>query len=358
MVGAGIVGCALAAFLAEGGASVVLVERDEVASGASGRNSGLVQHPMEAELVPLFAETVGHYRDLGEHGFAFPATPSDVLVLAGDPAELADELALLRREFPELRAEALAPGEPARLEPAVAPELAGMRMETGYTVPPAAATRAFAARARAAGARVVTGSDAALEDGVLRVAGAPVPAGSVVVATGPWTPALLDPSGAWRPIVARWGVVAELRLPAAPRRSLEEAGVEMLLAPGADLPPLFSLVTAGGVSSLGSTFLARRPDPDSTVPQLVARGARFVPAVADAPVGPVRSCARPVSQDGRPLLGRAPGHDGVYVAAGHGPWGISLGPASARRVADLVLRDDAVDLPAAFDPARFGPLPA
>jgi D-amino-acid dehydrogenase len=42
----------------------------------------------------------------------------------------------------------------------------------------------------------------------------------------------------------------------------------------------------------------------------------------------------------------------VFVAAGHGPWGISLGPASARMVADLVLgRGPAI--PAAFDPSRF-----
>jgi glycine/D-amino acid oxidase-like deaminating enzyme len=53
-----------------------------------------------------------------------------------------------------------------------------------------------------------------------------------------------------------------------------------------------------------------------------------------------------------PLLGRAPGREDVYVAAGHGPWGISLGPASARRVADLVLGRSA-DLSPAFDPARF-----
>ena len=66
----------------------------------------------------------------------------------------------------------------------------------------------------------------------------------------------------------------------------------------------------------------------------------------------VRACARPLSADGRPLLGRAPGRDDLYVAAGHGPWGISLGPASARLVADLVLGRATAPL-AAFDPARF-----
>jgi glycine/D-amino acid oxidase-like deaminating enzyme len=42
----------------------------------------------------------------------------------------------------------------------------------------------------------------------------------------------------------------------------------------------------------------------------------------------------------------------VFVAAGHGPWGVSLGPASARLVADLVL-DRGAGPWRAFDPGRF-----
>ena len=111
-------------------------------------------------------------------------------------------------------------------------------------------------------------------------------------------------------------------------------------------------MTTGAVSALGSTFLPERPDADALAPRLREHGARFVPALAETPAGAVRACARPLSADGLPLLGRAPGRDGVYVAAGHGPWGISLGPASARLVADLVLGRTA-EPPAAFDPGRF-----
>jgi glycine/D-amino acid oxidase-like deaminating enzyme len=67
----------------------------------------------------------------------------------------------------------------------------------------------------------------------------------------------------------------------------------------------------------------------------------------------VRACARPQSSDGRPLVGIVPGRRNLYVCAGHGPWGISTGPASARMIADLVLgRGPAI--PAELDPARFG----
>jgi glycine/D-amino acid oxidase-like deaminating enzyme len=351
IIGAGIVGCATAAFLAEAGADVLLVEREAIAAGASGRNSGIVQHPMEPVLLPLFTETVAHYRDLAAHGFALPAEPNGLLMLAEDEAALAPDLAALRGGYPELAPEALAPGEPARLEPAISPRVAGVRVHTGFAVPPAAATAAFAARADAAGARIRTGAPAALADGGLSVDGTHVPAGTVVVAAGPWTPALVDPAGTWRPITPLWGVNVEVALAAPPRHTLEEVGIDELIAAGGAPPPLFSLVTADGTSSLGSTFLADEPDAAVLAPQLRKNGARFVPALADTPIASVRACARPLSADGRPLLGHAPGRDDVVVAAGHGAWGISLGPASARLVADLVLGRGAP--PPAFDPARF-----
>jgi glycine/D-amino acid oxidase-like deaminating enzyme len=78
-----------------------------------------------------------------------------------------------------------------------------------------------------------------------------------------------------------------------------------------------------------------------------------VPALANAPLVGVRSCARPVSVDGRPLVGAIPWLDHVLVAAGNGPWGISTGPATARMIADLVLGNDAA-VPARLAAERFG----
>jgi glycine/D-amino acid oxidase-like deaminating enzyme len=75
----------------------------------------------------------------------------------------------------------------------------------------------------------------------------------------------------------------------------------------------------------------------------------------------LRACARPLALDGRPLVGPVPGADGLFVAAGHGPWGISTGPASAAHVAALVLGEPdprEPDVRAATDAARFGVPPA
>jgi glycine/D-amino acid oxidase-like deaminating enzyme len=78
----------------------------------------------------------------------------------------------------------------------------------------------------------------------------------------------------------------------------------------------------------------------------VERGARYVPARASARVHATRACARPLSADGLPLLGPVAGVEGLVLATGHGPWGVTLGPASARLVADGLLGRPAEIAPA------------
>jgi glycine/D-amino acid oxidase-like deaminating enzyme len=337
---------------------VTLLERTEIAAGASGRNSGVVQHPFDPVLVELHLETVESYRAID--GLAIPPEPAGLLSVTHDVDGVRRLAESIGASHAHLGPRFIDPDEMRTLEPSLAPGVAACRLEIGFPVGPATATRAFAARAERDGVEIRLGAEAGLwrRDGRIEgviVGGERLPAADVVVAAGPWTPAIVDASGGWRPIVPRWGVVVPVTLEAPPRHVLEEA--EISIEPGAatddEAGHALSLVTADGISSLGSTFLVERPDPVRTVPSLIRRGARFVPAIADAPLGSPRSCARPLSLDGRPLVGRVPGTDGLWVAAGHGPWGISTGPASGRMVADLV--DGRLGSPpAALDPARFG----
>jgi len=64
VIGGGIVGTSAAAFLAEAGARVLLVEREGLASAASGANSGVVQHPFDPILAALYRSTIDLYRQL------------------------------------------------------------------------------------------------------------------------------------------------------------------------------------------------------------------------------------------------------------------------------------------------------
>jgi glycine/D-amino acid oxidase-like deaminating enzyme len=333
VIGGGIVGCALAAFLAEAGASVVLYEREALAAGASGRNSGVLQHPFDSELVELYEESLRHYRELD--GFALPEHASGLLIVS--PGELRTE------RFAGLEPQLLEDAREA--EPGLAEGLRAIRYDTGRPVPPAAAANAFAERARAAGADIRVGRPARVNlesgraSGVL-VDGSHEPAGAVAVAAGPWTPEALGIG--WAPISPLWGVVVDVELEAPPRHTLEESGIDALK--DSTSGELFSVVTARGISAVGSTFLEEAPDMHAWAPRLLERGRRFLPALAGVRPRGVRACARPRSVDGRPLLGGLPGIEGLAVASGHGAWGVTLGPASARLVADGLLGRD-VEIP-------------
>ena len=352
IIGGGIVGCAAAAFLADAGVKVEVYERDEVGSAASGRNSGSIQHPFDPVMAELHAETLRHLRDLPE--FELPPSPAGVLMLAPDRAALEPSAAEIERDSPELEPALLEPADVRSLEPAVADGMWACRLETGYPVAPLSATRAFARRAYAAGARFHEGETAwpwvtrGRARGVLS-AGVRRPAGAVLVAAGPWTPELVDPTRTWRPIVAVWGVVADVELKDPPRHVLEEAGVEEVAAGRGG--PIFSLVAADGQVSVGSTFLADPPDPATWAGPLRRGGERFVPSLAGAKVLGARACARPQSLDGRPLVGELRGNEGLWVAAGHGPWGISTGAATARVAVDALL--ERAELPEPLSVARL-----
>ena len=271
-----------------------------------------------------------------------------MLYVSADEAAVRHVDASLDDAFPGLD-RVVAHGSGLRaIEPSLAPELWGCRVAIGYPVAPAASTYAYATIAERRGVRVRMGRTAALDrrgDAVVGVIvdGQPIPADAVLVAAGPWSPALIDPTGTWRPIRERWGVVIETELANGPSHVLEEAEIGAAIGTRSNLTEDetdlvdFSLVPLDGVASVGSTFLAREPDPGAWMERILTRASAFVPAVADAPVRGTRACARPQSVDGRPLIGRVPDMPGSFICAGHGAWGISTGPASARLIADGIL---------------------
>lgn len=342
VIGGGIVGASAACFLAEAGASVVLVERSRLAAAASGRNSGSVQHPFDPPLARLHALTVDLYRELGAQDpeFILPPEPAGLLLLSDREDALERAAVSIGQRAPELKPRVLSPTEAQQLEPALAAGLAGCLLETGYPVSPASATLAFGRRAERAGARIMVGEEATPVVGAGRVAGVRLSSGAelacdqVLVAAGPWSPAMVPGWASAPPIRPVWGVVVSVRLESPPRRLLEELGIDQ---PGAIVPSMFSLITADSTSSVGSTFLDHEPDPHAIAPVVLERAAEFVPSLRDARPESVRACARPISFDGRPIVGPLPGVEGLFVCAGHGPWGISAGPASAAMVSHEML---------------------
>lgn len=329
IIGAGIVGCSTAYFLAREGVRVTVHDPAGIGAGASGRNNGIVEHPYDTPSAPLFHESVELMREL--LGDAMPRDPAGALLLAGDEPSARDLLTHYS-QFPELAAELLDPDGVRAKEPVLAGGLWGCMLRTGYPISPLEATTAVAARAREAGARFALGAPVGLER--LRAG-----AGEVVVAAGAWSTDVLAGLVRADAVKPLWGVIVLIELPQAPGRPIIEGTVTRGLTTGTitDVAP-FTLLPSPSWLAVGSTLL-EGPEPDAGAwsPRLLERGVRFVPSISQARVQGTLVCARPKSFDNRPILGRVPGEDGLWLASGHGGRGMSLGIASGRLIAEAIL---------------------
>ncbi len=357
IVGAGIVGCSTAYFLARDGLSVTVADPNGIAAAASGRNNGLIEHPYDAATVGLFDETVELLAQvLGE---SFPREPVGTLLLTHDEAS-AHELERQYREFPSLAPRALDPDQTREAEPLLAPGLWGCMLRTGHPIMPVEATTAFADLAREAGAEFVLGQPLSLvREGDracgVNTGGSEYHADAVLVCAGAATTAVLH--GLVRPdlIKALWGVIVAIELPQRPSHPLIEGTLAAAQGGGSvELEAPFTLLDSPSWLAVGSTMLdGEEPDAEVWVPRLLERGREFVPSIAQAQVKGVMACARPRSFDNRPILGRVPGQDRLWIATGHGGRGMSTGAASARLVAQAIIAGDDAPIPCELSACRL-----
>src|SRR5262245_64385290 len=93
VVGGGIIGTACAYELARSGAEVTLLEKDELAAGASGRNLGYLDTSKDPVLAPLARRSLERYREIAADPptpFFLDAEPLGTLAVTTDEDELAD----------------------------------------------------------------------------------------------------------------------------------------------------------------------------------------------------------------------------------------------------------------------------
>lgn len=165
-------------------------------------------------------------------------------------------------------------------------------------------------------------------------------AGSVIIAGGAWTPELAGPLGVTIAVAPQRGQIIHLQVPGCATGDwpVVHAFHDHYIVSWAG-----GRVVAGATRETGSGF-----DPRVTaagVHEVLGEALRVAPGLAGAAMLETRVGLRPLSADGLPVVGSVPGVVGAYVATGHGPSGLTLGPYSAALVTELVLgRAPALDL--------------
>jgi len=236
------------------------------------------------------------------------------------------------------------PGEPKRAFPPLAASLRGLWISGGARVDGRSIRDCLLRAAERHGARRMRGA-AVLDLPGVTVADEHISSDAVVVAAGAWTAQVCAPLGIKLPIGPQRGQIIHVSLPGA-----DTSSWPVILPP--EDPYLLGF--PGGRVVFGATRENAGFDYRATVGgigSMLAAAARIAPGLAEAALVEIRIGFRPATADGRPLLGTLT--DGVIVAAGNGPEGLTAGPWTGRAAAALALGQlPAMDI-APFDPARF-----
>jgi len=372
VAGAGIVGAAIAFFLARAGVKVTLLDARWPAAGASGASDGAVsvasKRPgammaLACEARTLYGQWVdqGIMRDIyhPRPTYLFARTDEEVAVIAHQGSDLME---LGERILPLTHAELMqrVPGLGRHV-------LAGMKVpDDGHALGYQVVDRLL----QASGAQVLRNTPVqrlALSDD--RVVGVVTPAGTlvadrVVVAAGLGSGVL---TGLQDILIPRKGQLivtdrasltgAALRGPlmsagylAAKRRMvLGQSSISLVIDP-----------LATGQFLIGSsreTGFADRQTDVQTVSTLLREAMAVYPALARQRVIRTFAGIRIGTQDGLPIVGRHPTLPGLFIATGMEGDGICLAPVIGAAVADMV-RDQPTRFDVSvLDPGRFGELP-
>ncbi|WP_275193847.1 FAD-dependent oxidoreductase [Bradyrhizobium sp. CSA207] len=405
IVGAGIIGLAIAFRLAADGREVVVVDPNEPGSGASYGNAGTFapyacapvgnpdvlrnlpslfvnpdsplavrlaslpalipwlsrfvwqSMPVRARrngqaLADLLKEAMPVWRELAEQ-----AQLSDLFRHEGClyfyrgkmPREDSEWGARLRSEL-GVRQERLTSEEVARLEPALPRAAGGIFFpDAAHIVDPAAMTGRLAAAAAAKGAVFERARVDRLEPqdgGRIRLIcrDRTIEAHTIVLAAGAWSKFLAEQGGEDIPLDTERGYHIEFAMDACPiKRPVSPVDL------GFYVTPMAGRLRAAGTVELGG--LSAPLNPKQTA--LLERGVRKL----FPDLGPVQSRwlgFRPSLPDSLPVIGPSRRYPNLIHAFGHGHLGLTLAGVTSRVVASLVeKRNDAPNL-RAFRPDRFG----
>lgn len=407
VIGGGVVGVCSAYYLAAADQQVILVEKDEICSGCSYGNAGLI---VPSHSIPLAAPGVwakalwalmrgpsplyirprwdtaliswlwqfraacteqharaglGLLRDLHRASLGLFQELADVPGLEFGFRQ-AGSLMLFRTRhgFKEaceqvnwlqeagIEATVLGSSDVRELEPTALPTLVGgIYFPEDAQILPAAFVQGLARVAESKGVRICSKRRVlGFETSGRRIAAVRTDRGElhadlVVLAGGAWSPLLSQPLGIHLPVQAGKGYsVTFHRLEPSPRLPLLLGEAKVAVTPMGDKLRISGILALDGLD---------RSIRQRQLESVLSAVPRYLTLPARLDERETWSGLRPCTPDGLPLIGRPAGLENLIIATGHGMLGMSLGPITGKLVAQLVTEEPPlVDL-TPLSPDRF-----
>jgi glycine oxidase len=344
VIGGGVIGAACARAAALRGLHTVILEPGPDAAAASPASAGMLAaqiEPSDDLMLGLCVRSRDLYESLAATlqdttGIDIAFWRGGIAAVAFDEAQAArlGDAASLQRQG-GLRCDWLSGEEVQERWPGAAPGALGalFASEDG-AVDPQVLARALLADARRLGAALLPRPARALRFTGGRVTGVeteaePVVAERVVLAAGAWSPQI---EGLPRPLAV---TPVRGQMAATPW-------------PGETPPAILYydhgyILTRGAEAVLGSTMEHAGFDCRVTnegLAQIFRSAVRLLPALSRLPVHRTWAGLRPMTADGRPILGADPEVAGLYYATGHGRNGVLLAALTGETIGDLLTKGE------------------
>ncbi len=406
VLGAGTVGTAIALHLVKRGLSVALIDRGGVGEETSYGNAGIIEGntvfppAFPSDFSTLLRVALKRASEANYHLSFLPQIAPWLLAYraATQPAKLAEHARTVRpffatavaeheallaesggshylrkngwlkvyrgeKSFQAMQSEldmaatlglplqTLAPDATLALEPSLKPVFshAVFWPQAASVNSPLGVTQAYARRFAALGGVTLKGDARSLHRSGDRwrveTDEGPLDAAEVIVALGPWARDLLDPIGVKLPMAIKRGYHRHFRAQgnAGLTRPVLDGSVGYVITP----------MEQGIRMTTGVEFAARDAQPTPVQFDRIMPKAREMFPLGERADDKTWLGRRPTFADSKPVIGRAPGKPGLWLAIGHAHWGLTLGPSTGHLLADMITGGVPYVDPAPYRAERF-----
>ena len=353
VIGAGVVGCSVAYYLAREGIKVALLERESFGSGSSAHATGFISL-LGTEFTPgpsfsfglesynEFTTLVPELEEATGMDLLYQRRPSLRLALEEGEEELIKDMMSWQQEHVAMRW--ITADEVHELEPRLTPSLRGAVYEDeSAQLDSYRLNLALAAAAEKKGAQTINRKVNGLISEGNRITGVKTDAGdiscdTVVIAAGLWSPLFQSDLGFPIPVGALKGERVLLKYDGDPLQVLISSPKRGHMI--SRLDGFLSVGSTGG-RDYDQDQLYQGDDMDRMTTEtarveIMQRAIDVFPDLENAALVEQLAGSRPLSPDRVPIIGPVPGKEGVVLATGHTTKGIHLGPSTAKAVTEYI----------------------